>query len=528
MPVPDSHSPVDARIISRIGVALGIVCALAVGTLAGIAAFEPLLILLGGVAVFAVVLALQDRIWILIPIFWYLTGSFGFLPIPFSVRDLTVMLASGIFMVLLSLRVIRTRARIELLDWMVLLNCGYLTTVYVRNPVGVSAVGANMVGGRPYFEAVIAFMAFVVLSRMTLRPALARLLPLFSCIPQVAVSLLGALTHFVPSTTPLVSRIYSGVDTSEYLRQGFGSSGGELSRVTSLSGGAQAGILTLLSYFPPLSLLSPRRLFRFLCFLVVCAGFAFSGFRTGIMFTCFAFAMAAYFRNGLRNALVVVLAVVFIGGGLVTVQNAGLTLPLTAQRALSFLPGKWDRDAKDDAEDSAKWRYEMWDVVLSTDTYIHNKLLGDGFGFSNYELQIMQEEEYGGPGFVGTSRQEGSLIAGAYHSGPLSAIRYVGVVGLILYLSLLIATAVYGWKIIRRSQRTDYFPLALIVGIPAIYEPWNYVFIFGGFDSGFPNTLFLCGMLKLLSNASNEHGSEQFQSISACRTRSDNLMIRSP
>ena len=506
MPGPDSHSSVDARIISAIGVAFGILCALVVGTLAGIAAIAPLMTLFGGVAVVAVVLALRDRIWILIPIFWYATGSLGFLPIPFSVRDLTVMLAFGAFMVLLSLRVIRTQAKMEPLDWLVLLNCGYLATVYLRNPVGTSAFGSNIVGGRPYFEAVIGLMAFVVLSRVALRPALARRLPLFSCIPQIAVSLLGALTHFIPSTTPLLSRLYSEVDTSEYFRQDAGSSGGETSRVSTLAEGAGAGILTLLGYFPPLSLLSPRRLFRFLCFLAVCVGFAFAGFRTSIIFMCFAFAMAAYFRNGIRNALVVILALVVISAGLVTVQNAGLMLPLTAQRALSFLPGKWDSDAKDDADDSADWRYEMGDIVLSTDTYIHNKLFGAGFGFSNYEWQIMKQKEPGGDsGFVGAPRQEAFLIVGAYHSGPLSAIRYVGALGLVLYLSLLIAAAGCSWNIVRRSHGTDYFPLALLVGIPAIYEPFNYVFIFGGFDSGFSNTLFLCGMLKLLSNALNEH-----------------------
>jgi hypothetical protein len=524
---PDSHSPVNARIISAIGMAFGIFCALVVGTLAGIAAIAPLLILFGGIAIVGVVLTLRDRIWILIPIFWYVTGSLGFLPIPFSVRDLTVMLAFGTFMVLLSLRVIRTHVKMEPLDWMVLLNCGYLATVYERNPVGASAVGSNIVGGRPYFEAVIGFMAFVVLSRVALQPALARLLPLFSCIPQVAVSLLGALTHFSPSTTPLLSRIYSEVDTSEYFRQSDGSSGDELSRVITLSGGAKAGILTLLSYFPPLSLFSPGRPFRFLCFVAVCAGFAFAGFRTDIMFVCFAFAMAAYFRNGIRNALVVILAVAVICAGLVTVQNAGLMLPLTAQRALSFLPGKWDPDAKDDAEGSAEWRYEMWDVVLSTDTYIHNKLLGDGFGFSSYELQIMEQEEFaGGPGFVGAPRQEAFLIVGAYHSGPLSAIRYVGAVGLILYLSLLIVTAAYSWNIVRRSQGTDYFPLALLVGIPATYEPFNYVFIFGGFDSGFSSTLFLCGMLKLLSNALNEHAPKPASmTMKACSPTEPGLTI---
>jgi hypothetical protein len=97
-------------------------------------------------------------------------------------------------------------------------------------------------------------------------------------------------------------------------------------RVVDLLGGAKASILTLLSYFSPLSLLSPVRPFRFLCFLAVCAGFAFAGFRAGVMFMWFAFAMTAYFRNGIRNALIVIFAVVVIGAGLVMVQNAGLII----------------------------------------------------------------------------------------------------------------------------------------------------------------------------------------------------------
>ena len=54
----------------------------------------------------------------------------------------------------------------------------------------------------------------------------------------------------------------------------------------------------------------------------------------------------------------------------------------------------------------------MWDVVLHTDTYIHNKLLGDGFGFTSYELQIMEQQGEGGQGFVGGASQENSLIQG--------------------------------------------------------------------------------------------------------------------
>jgi len=480
------------------------VCALLLGTSIGggdLLAFA----VLGVAAVITIVLTLQDRIWVLIPVFWYLPGRLGFLPLPFSVRDLAVLTAFGVFVAFLALRVIRAHGKMEFLDWIAFLNIGYLVTVFVRNPVGLSAMGSGMVGGRPYFDSLIGLLAFVVLTRMTLGSKLAKVLPLFSCAAQVGISLSGALAHYVPSTAPLIARIYSGVDVSEYVRQEAGIEESDVNRVTNLLGGAESGILALVSYFPPLSLLSPVHLRRFLCFLAVCGGFALAGFRNGIALMGFVFVMSAYFRGGFKKALLVVVIVVLAVFALVGAHSAGLTLPTTAQRALSFLPGNWDADAKGDAEGSSEWRFYMWEVVLSTDRYIHNKLLGDGFGFSSEELQIMEQAQSGGPGFIGASGQEGFLITGAFHSGPLSAIRYVGVVGLVFYLTLLVAAATYAWKLIRRSQGTDYFPLALFVGIPAIYEPFQYNLIFGGFDSGFPTTLFLCGMLKLISKGCDEH-----------------------
>jgi hypothetical protein len=501
MPAPDNQNFSDARIVSGILVTTGLIFALATGTLIG--SDDPLFLLLGfGVAsVMAALVALQTNIWILIPMFWYLTGRIGFAPLPFSVRDITVLLAFGGFVVLFAMRAIRGHAKAEFLDWLVFLNVGYLVTVFVRNPAGVSALGSHVVGGRPYFDSLIGFLAFIVLTRVSLRPGLARILPVLFCVPQIGTSLLGTLTHFIPSTVPVVSRIYVGVDTSEYLQQAEPDDG---ARVVDLFPGAKAGIATLVSYFTPTTLISPLHPFRFLCFLAVCAGFALSGFRSGVVYMVVVFLLAAFFRTGSKRTLVVMTAIALVALGLVCAQNSGLTLPLTAQRALSFLPGNWDKRALGDAEGSSEWRYYMWDVVLKTDTYIHNKIFGDGFGFSDYELQIMEQQGQGGTGFIGAAEQEAFLIQGAFHNGPLSAIRFVGGIGLFLYMVLLVSAAVYSWKIIRRSKQTDYFPVALLFGIPAIYEPFQYVLVFGGFDSGFPNTLFVCGMLKVISKALDE------------------------
>jgi O-Antigen ligase len=493
----------DARVVSGIVVAVGIVLALLVGFWIGDEAFLPLLVFLGIVATGATLLILRERIWVLVPCFWSFTGKLG--SSPFSVRELVVVIAFGVFVVFLALRVIGAKVKTELLDWLVLSNCGYLAVVFVRNPVGVSALGSGMVGGRPYIDSLIGFLAFIILTRATLGPNLARRLPFLAALQQIGASLLSALTHYIPSTVPIVEKIYSGVDTSEYILQQTGGPEGGANRVAELLGGAEAGLLALLGYFPPLTLLSPLRPLRFLCFAAVCIGFALAGFRLGVLYLAFAFVIAAYFRNGINRALIVMVAGSALIFALIAAQNAGFTLPATAQRALSFLPGNWNADAKADAEDSNEWRFYMWDVVIHTDIYIHNKLLGDGFGFTSYELQIMEQQEEGGPGFVGGAKQESSLIQGAFHSGPLSAVRYVGAVGLSMYLLLLVVAARYAWRLIVATRGTDFFPLALFIGIPAIYEPLQYIFIFGGFDSGFPNTLFVCGMLKLLAHGVENH-----------------------
>ena len=83
----------------------------------------------------------------------------------------------------------------------------------------------------------------------------------------------------------------------------------------------------------------------------------------------------------------------------------------------------------------------------------------------------------------------------------LSAVRFVGIVGLLLYYTLMIYSAVFAWRLIRETNGTDFFPLALFIGLAIIWEPVNYTFIFGAFDSGLPNALFNAGMLKMLHNS---------------------------
>jgi hypothetical protein len=70
MLAPDSQSSIDARIVSGVAVAAGILCAVLIGFWVGDEAFLPLLLFLVIVATGAALLVLRERIWVLVPCFW--------------------------------------------------------------------------------------------------------------------------------------------------------------------------------------------------------------------------------------------------------------------------------------------------------------------------------------------------------------------------------------------------------------------------------------------------------------------------
>jgi hypothetical protein len=214
----------------------------------------------------------------------------------------------------------------------------------------------------------------------------------------------------------------------------------------------------------------------------------------------FAIALASYIRGGVRHVVPLVAAGLAAVVTIVVLQTAGLSVPLPAQRALSFIPISWDSRASVDAKGTVDWRVDMWRLALTSDRYIKNKVLGDGFGFDPAELRAQttltafrMDTSYG--------LQDYFMITGDYHSGPVSAIRFVGYVGLFLFTALLIANARYAWKIINISKNTAYFPVALFFGIAAIYHPVCFWLIFGSFGGDFIQAIFTLGMLNMLDRS---------------------------
>ncbi len=482
-----------------LGLAVAVMIGSAVGssdmrTAAGVVALIPIVVIF---------VKLKTNIWVLIPIGWYLTGRLPWLPLPFTVRDLLFMTVIFFFTLFFATRALPWKRKVGMLDYLIYINLGYLATVYVRNPAGFWALQTEIVGGRPYFEIVLAFGAFLVLSRVQITDFIARIFPLFFVVPSWCVGLLDVFGRLVPQAAYPLSMMYSGVGsggvTSVFQQE---ERLGE-TRMTALQQAGSSTVLALCAKYNPITLVSPLHPFRALFFGLGLVAIFLSGFRSVILFAMVAFLLSSVLRGNWKDLWVAGAGMLLGLMVLISVQGHLLQLPRTVQRTLSWLPGDWDQAAVADAEGSTRWRVEMWEWAWNDDRIIRDKTWGTGFGLSLDDMNLIASSFMAGGGggtLLGGSDRENFMITGTFHSGPLSTIKYIGVVGLVLYYPILCYMAVIAWRLCRRAQGTKVFPLALFVGIPIIYEPFNFVIVFGALELSYVKMLFWAGLMNMTSN----------------------------
>ncbi len=492
---------VHEYIIPAMVMLVGIAAAVAAGYLSGEGQIGNIIALLGAAVGVGLLLTLRQQIWIMIPITWTLAGQIPLLPLPFAVRDLIVMAVFVSFMVLTAFKVVRRKPTYGLIDILMGSIIAYLIIAFIRNPVGVEAFDSDRVGGRPYFNVFIACLAYWVISRSLVPEGFAKWLPLAAFGGRSIEGILNTITYHFPSTVPILALFYSNISSETYAAQDI------LRRPEGESTGRQAYLLyvghpmvvTLISYFRPLTLINPLYLGRCLLFGTAMIFVLLSGFRSTLIAAGGYFLVASYIRRGwteIAHIMAIGLPSLLL---IIMMQGVVFDLPQSAQRTLSFLPGRWDEIAVIEAKGSTQWRVDMWKTVLTSDKYIQNKWFGDGFGFSRRELQVIKSLTSHGGTFEDT--QENSMVTGAYHSGPVSAIRYVGYVGLVMFVLLQIMIAREAFRIVKRALGTPYEYFAFFVCVPAIFEPFYYVFIFGGYENALPDAIVSIALLKAIAGS---------------------------
>lgn len=483
---------------------LGLLVAAVLGSAVGSSDLRLIAVVLGMIPVLVIFAHLKTNIWILIPIGWFFVGRLPWLPLPFTVRDMFFLIPIVFFLGFFAMRIVPWKRKTTTLDVLILINLAYLLTVYARNPVGFFAIQTSMVGGRPYFEIILAFCGYIILSRIKLTDVIARFFPLFFVVPTLLLGALEIVTRLIPQFGTVLNQVYTGVGGA---RESIMPSGPEaqigVTRFTSLQFTGMTGVLALCARYNPITLISPFHPLRTLLFAAALLAIFLSGFRSAFLFAMVAFLLSALLRRRLRDVWVAGAAGALGLVLLISLQGSVIQLPSTMQRALSWLPGDWSEDAVADAEGSSLWRFEMWEWAWHDTRIMRDKVWGQGFGFTIDEMNIianaMLAGQIGGE-FLGASDRESFMITGAFHSGPLSTIKFIGIVGFIPYYIMMCYMAVLAWRLCRRAHGTKVFTLALFVCIPIIYEPFNFIFVFGGLDGNYSQLLTWAGLLLMTSN----------------------------
>jgi hypothetical protein len=500
------------RIIEQLTVAIGTIAGVAFAFWAARAAgsgdFTKLAAVGIGIVVILILNAMREHTPILIFFGLAFGGSIAVLPLPFSVKNITVFLALGMLFVLSAFKIVRRKGTFDLLDGVLWINVLYLVTVFLRNPVGTLAIESERVGGRPYFEVVAALIGYFVLQRYALPRGRPNLITQAAVVSGCAHGLLGALAFHFPDVGGVIQTVYTGVAVQS------AAAIDNIANPLAEQGEARLGymvdigvpvITALVSYCRPITLLLPPYFGRFALFMTISILLFLSGFRSLFVTLGLYFVVATWFRGGIGDVLRVIAVGLCSVVLLIVAQGRLLELPLGVQRTLSFLPGKWNESVVADANHSVRWRQEMWDEILHGYRVMDNKVLGDGFGFLKTEFDGALSEMM----WNQMASQRFFLMTGQVHSGPITCIRYVGYVGLVLFIAFLLIYAFHAYRTIIAARNTPFFSAALFLGVPAICLPFAYVVLFGSFDVSFPQAILALGCLRVLENSLRDWRLEQ-------------------
>ena len=488
----DLHNATMAQaFVVRLGTLLaGIVIAVTAGYWLGIGDRFYITAFGGLLLTVLIIFGMQRKAWILIPLTWILSGSIYKLPLPLAVRDLGVLLATASYVAYRVLSQENLRPKPHLLDLMVGLNVIYLGFTLFLHPVGFAIFGSQTIGARPLLNTCIALMAFWIIIRLPGSIKAVSRIPDYMLATAFLLSAVNLLAFVVPSVGSTLVGWYSGLDAGS---TGIQLAGGS-QRLFGLRHFGFYLILFLCAYYSPITLFDPRRV-RFYALLLAIATILATGFRNLMLWAMAAVVIGGWLYHRWRELIIAGCCGTLLLGVLVVGQGRFYQLPNPIQRSLAFLPGEWSDSVLRDVEGSSTWRFALWKKIID-EGMIKDVWFGDGFGANIQDLIATHSSQRDYNEFV--------TLTGAFHSGPLTAIRYVGICGLFLFYVLSIAAAFYAYKSVNKCRGTALLPVAIFFAIQLIWGPIHYTFVFGGYDSSLPDLLFQVGCLRLILRMADE------------------------
>lgn len=478
-------------------VVLAAVFAVYLGVAAATAQFEALAWVGGFVAV-AIILALGRSVWILIPVGLALQGTINAIPGSPPAWALAAAVTATMFVIRFAMRKPDFVFRWDLLDLAVLCQVLVIAQAYLRNPTGLMMFGGSVVGGKSYFIFAAAVVAYYCVAFVKPQPGIAKWLAIIMIVIAIGDGLVSTISDWSASFAHLILPIYSNVNLAA------ARAGSVATDLSETRGGGGFMLLGRALVFPcfcllrPIHAISPFRPVILLTVLVGSGLMLLSGFRSGVAYLVVVYVVSALVRKKVIDSVVVALAG-FLGLAILLMSGKLQSLPFGVQRVLSVLPVEVSSAAKSDAENSTRWRVEMWKLALGTDRYIQDKVLGDGFALSGVEMRYIMDASQGIQSLMDDS-QERMLAQGSYHGFHVETIRFTGAVGLLAALFLMAVAFRKALQLLSYYRGKPGFGYYVYLCLPFLIYPFWSMLVFGAYRVEFPQYIAMAGILKLLEN----------------------------
>jgi hypothetical protein len=448
---------------------------------------NPLLALFGLGLLLLFIYGLGERCWMIIPSCLSIEGNLNFLPLNFSIQELTIIV---VFFYILFRMIFGMNFAWKLgpaLLWVPL--AGVAAVIFYHwissGDIGIKLLGGTGWGGRKYFKVFIAALSIPLLASFPgIRIQDLQKVPLLYFLGAFVDIVPDFLTTLIPASAPLVYRVYSGVNLTEYGDSLKGNFVGEkgITRFGTLAKLGSALGLATLCYFPARTWLQPNRLWALPTLLMGGLLCAISGFRNTI-FRYSVSIMAGLFAMMRFKAFLLLPLLAAAGLAIALTQGSVFNYPLALQRGLSFLPGQWEAKAVLEAGDSSRWREKM-KTLFYKEYFEKAPLIGQGYHYdsnlaktsTDIYLAIAQRQAEAGDEFADVR----SFIEQRQpHEGPVHILLVTGSVGAFFFVAYCLALFFYSFGSVVRTSPREVTPIQIWAVASLSTQILGFFIVFG-------------------------------------------------
>jgi hypothetical protein len=357
--------------------------------------------------------------------------------------------------------------------WTFICICGFTLILFAHGVPAFLGIGES-VGRRLAALAVASIGLSYLLLTGKLDTSKMPWLPWAGVIPGIVMASFDIINLAIPSALPITFFLYN--DQNFEIVQQYMGANVALLRIAGLRELGLGIAFLCLSYF------AHQRAFNLRLFGIQIGGTllgavitAIAGFRSFIAQIGVGVILSAYARS--KGTLVAVCLCVLLGiGTLTTVHHQFFELPLTMQRALSWLPGDWDWRTKADAEGGFEWREQIRDYYF-TRIFPDSWLLGRGLAYEEraQSMTWMMKDP--------RLNIEYFIMLQNYHSGLVSSLDYVGVLGTIFFIGGCLRAIWNAIQVLRARERSRPWHFWVAAMYLSASGPFWYT---GFFDRAFP------------------------------------------